>query len=98
MSRHIPRHERWQRRGPNQHTSLCGAVRYERGVWWACVAYRECDPEPASDAVLEWHEREIRLGPFKRPRNAMMAAEDQVLQLQRRLGDRIVVYPGAAKP
>jgi hypothetical protein len=98
MSRHIPRHERWQRLGPNEHTSLSGSVRYERGAWWALVAYRECAAPAAADALLEWHEHELRLGPFKRPRNAMMAAEVQVIQLQRRLGDRVVIHPRALKP
>jgi hypothetical protein len=98
MSRHIPRHERWQRLGPNEHSSLCGTVRYERGAWWALLAYRQCEAPSTSDALLEWQEHEVRLGPFKRPRNAMIAVEDHVLQLQRRLGDRVVIHPRALKP
>jgi hypothetical protein len=97
MSRHIPRHERWTKLGPNEYTSAAGVVRYELGAWWAFVAYQECDPEPATDALLEWHEHESRVGPFKRPRNAMMAVEEHALLLQRRLGDRIVIHAGGGR-
>jgi hypothetical protein len=98
MSRHVPRHARWNKLGPSDYTAACGAVRYERGAWWACLAYRECEADPTSDVLLEWHEREERIGPFKRPRNAMMAAEERVTLLQRRLGDRVIVHPGEARP
>lgn len=97
MSRHVPRSERWNQHGPNEYTGVCGSVRYERGAWWAHVAYQECDPEPASDALLEWSEHSDQLGPFKRPRNAMMAAEERAMLLQRRLGDRVVIHPGCPR-
>jgi hypothetical protein len=91
MSRHVPRHARWNRQGPNEHTAACGLVRFEKGAWWAWVSYRQCNPEPPGDVLLEWQEHCDRLGPFKRPRNAMMAAEEHALLLQRRLGDRVVI-------
>ncbi len=97
MSRHIPRSARWNKWGPNEYTSATGSVRYERGAWWALIAYRECETDAASGALLEWHERAERLGPFKRPRNAMMAVEERALLLQRRLGDCVAVHPGAPR-
>lgn len=97
MSRHIPRSERWTKLGPNDYVSECAAVGYEKGAWWARVAYQECDTEDPSGALLEWHEHEVRLGPFKRPRNAMMAAEEHALLLKRRLGERVVLHPGKAR-
>jgi hypothetical protein len=90
VSRHIPRHERWSKRGPNEYTSGDGAVRFERGAWWAWVAYRQLPPEHSLPAPPEaWEEHADRLGPFKRPRNAMMAAEAHALILQRRYGDHV---------
>lgn len=97
MSRHVPRHERWNKLGPKDYTGACGCVCYEKGAWWAWISYRECDVPPATDTLLEWHKREERLGPFKRPRNAMMAAEERALLLQRRLGERIVLHPGGPR-
>jgi hypothetical protein len=85
MSRHVPRHERWSKLGPNEYRSGSSAVRYDKGAWWAVVSYRQRDEE--QPAV--WHGQTERLGPFKRPRNAMMAAEECVLLLGRRHGDNV---------
>jgi hypothetical protein len=85
MSRHVPRHERWSKQGPNEYRSGSVVVRYDKGAWWALVSYRRRD-EPAAEV---WHEQTERLGPFKRPRNAMMAAEERVLLLGRRHGDNV---------
>jgi hypothetical protein len=38
------------------------------------------------------------LGPFKRPRNAMIAAEDRAVLLKRRLGDRVAIVSPMLKP
>jgi hypothetical protein len=89
MSRHIPRSARWTRLGPNEHVSAEGVVRFERGAWWAILRYQLCDPAAPGDALLVWHESSRQLGPFKRPRNAMMAAESQAELLRRRHGECI---------
>jgi hypothetical protein len=90
VSRHIPRHERWLQHGPNEYTSDSAAARFERGAWWAWVVYRQLPREHALPAPPEaWQEHSDRLGPFKRPRNAMMAAEDHVLILKRRHGEHV---------
>jgi hypothetical protein len=91
MSRHIPRHARWDRRGPNEYRAGGSAVRYERGAWWALISYRRLPADIPTDAALVWEERSDRLGPFKRPRNAMIAAEDHVSILRRRHGDRVAI-------
>jgi hypothetical protein len=59
-------------------------VRYDKGAWWALVSYRQRDEQ-----APQWHDQAERLGPFKRPRNAMMAAEERVLLLGRRHGDNV---------
>lgn len=98
MSRHIPRHARWNKLGPSEYTSACGAVRFEKGAWWASVNYRLCIPSPTPNTLLEWEEHSDRLGPFKRPRNAMMAVEQHALILQRRHGEQVVVGKGGGVP
>jgi hypothetical protein len=89
MSRHVPRHERWSKQGPNEYRSGGVVVRYDKGAWWALVSYRQRDEQTPADAPAAWHDQTERIGPFKRPRNAMMAAEERVLLLGRRHGDNV---------
>ena len=98
MSRHIPRYERWSKLGPNEYRSGSSAVRYDKGAWWALVAYRQRDEHTPLDAPPVWHEQTDRLGPFRRPRNAMMAAEERILLLGRRHGDNVRFEGGASHP
>jgi hypothetical protein len=91
VSRHVPRHERWSKHGPNEFRSGGAAVRFERGAWWALLSYRELPADAAPLDVNAWQDRSDRLGPFKRPRNAMIAVEDRVVQLKRRLGERVMI-------
>src|SRR6266511_1416884 len=77
MSRHVPRHQRWSRHGPNEYRFGGAVVRYERGAWWAELAYRQLPPEHQADVPQVWAKHSDRLGPFKRPRNAMIAVEDR---------------------
>jgi hypothetical protein len=89
MSRHVPRHERWTKHGPSEHRSGDAlVVRYERGAWWADVAY-QLRAETSEDGVPNWEVRSNRLGPFKRPRNAMVEAERYVTMLQNRHGEGV---------
>ena len=86
MSRHVPRRDRWQGHGSEQHRSLDGLlVRRYKGQWWADVAYQvltEAQP-PA------WEGHHDTLGPFRRPRNAMVEAERHATLLRNRHGERI---------
>ena len=93
MSRHIPRHARWNRLGPNEYTSGPAAVRFAKGAWWAEVSYEERDPDVPPEQFPAWQRQHKRMGPFKRPRNAMMAAEEHILLLQRREGDNVRFGP-----
>ncbi len=96
MSRHVPRHERWSKRGPNEYRSGSIVVRYDKGAWWALVSYRQRDEQAPADDPPVWQEQTERIGPFKRPRNAMMAAEERVLLLGRRYGDNVRFEGGPA--
>jgi hypothetical protein len=90
MSRHIPRRERWDRRGPNEYRSVDGLiVRYEQRAWWAEIRYQLSLAGPAPDAPPVLESRHERLGPFRRPRNAMVEAERQVTVLRNRYQDQI---------
>jgi hypothetical protein len=51
----------------------------------------------APDRPLPRRQRD-QLGPFKRPRNAMMAAEERLLLLQRQYGERIAFDAGVSNP
>lgn len=94
MSKHVPRHARWSRHGPNEYASGAATVRYEKGAWWAWVTYQQLREDGPVEEVMAWEAHHDRLGPFKRPRNAMMAAEERMLLLQRRQGDRVQFGPG----
>jgi hypothetical protein len=89
MSRHIPRHERWSKLGPTEYRSGSAVVRYERRAWWALVSYQRRDEDAAEEQPAAWHAETDCIGPFKRPRNAMIAAEERVLLLRRQGGDRV---------
>src|SRR5262245_22984624 len=90
MSRHVPRRERWERRQPTEYRSVERlVVRYEKGAWWADVAYRLLAGGAAPGELANWHRHAERLGPFKRPRNAMVEAERHATALRNRHGGRI---------
>ncbi|HEY8503876.1 MAG TPA: hypothetical protein VIL46_04800 [Gemmataceae bacterium] len=90
MSRHVPRRERWQRRGPGEYRSADGlTVRYEKRAWWAEVAYTLLLPAPSPEGLPAAEPHHDRLGPFRRPRNAMVEAERHATLLRNRHGERV---------
>jgi hypothetical protein len=97
MSRHIPRSDRWSRHGSTEHRSVEGPiVRLYKGLWWADVAYQmlvESEGEPSA-----WEARGDRIGPFRRPRNAMVEAERHVAMLRNRHGERFRLVLAAEQP
>jgi len=95
VSRHIPRHERWSKLGPAEYRSGGITVRYTEGAWWAWIVYRQREAGTPGDYLLPpWEDRCERIGPFKRPRNAMIAAEQHVTFLRRRHGEDVRVETG----
>ncbi len=92
MSRHIPRSDRWAKHGPTEHRSADGMrAFYERGAWWAEVSYRLRREDALPEDLAAWDAHTDRLGPFKRPRNAMVEAERHATFLQRRHGERVAL-------
>jgi hypothetical protein len=70
-------------------------VFFERGAWWAEVAYRLRPEDAPPEALAAWEGHADRLGPFKRPRNAMVEAERHAVQLRNRHGDGLRLGEGA---
>lgn len=89
MSRHISRKQRWQRVDARQYTADLGAVVYERGAWHAVLRYHILPAPGHGDEVPTNVVQERRLGPFKRPRNAMLALEQEATILRNRLGHAV---------
>jgi hypothetical protein len=99
VSRHVSRRERWSQSGASRYRCPGALVRPWKGGWYAWLAYHLADPEVPPSQPIVWLDRGDRLGPFRRARNAMMAAEAQLTLLVRRHGDRVrlaaeVVGPG----
>jgi hypothetical protein len=84
--------------GPKEYQSGGVQVRFDKGAWWAVLCYRELPVGAEETGAPAWQERSERLGPFKRPRNAMIAAEDRAVLLKRRLGDRVAIDSRMLKP
>jgi hypothetical protein len=89
VSKHVGRRQRWQQPSASEYIYNGAVVRPYRGGWYAWISYAEADPEVPPPALPEWIAKCERLGPFKRPRNAMMAAEEFLMLLQRRHGERV---------
>jgi hypothetical protein len=89
MSKHVGRKHRWTRTDAKTYLSASGKVVYDRGAWHAAFAYRvQTPPEhagglPGTDAVSR------RLGPFKRPRDAMVALEREITALKNHHGENV---------
>src|SRR5437763_842356 len=73
MSKHVSRKQRWTQVSPAEHTSALGRVVYRQRAWYGILSYRTRLPDAASVAAWESHRQ--TLGPFNRPRNAMIAVE-----------------------
>jgi len=98
MSRHVSRRERWEKFGDG-HRSIDGlVVRPYKGEWWADVAYSLLSAQAGEAGVMEWRPHFDRLGPFKRPRNAMVEAERHATSLRNRHGEWLRFEDAAAGP
>ena len=87
MSRHVPRSDRWVQHGTCEHRSVEGPiVRVFKGEWWADVAYQLL---LEGDGASTWEKHQDRIGPFRRPRNAMVEAERHLVALRNRHGERV---------
>lgn len=91
MSKHVGRKERWAQENASCYRSDLGAVVYERGAWYALLDYQTLVPGEPAHELPTWEAHRERLGPFKRPRNAMVALEREVTFLRNHHGGNVRV-------
>jgi hypothetical protein len=91
MTKHVGRKDRWTQRGPNAHTSALGAVQYRQDAWYARLVYRVREPSKVEGELPAWVTYDRWLGPFKRPRNAMVELEREATVLRNRHRDDVQV-------
>jgi hypothetical protein len=90
MSKHLSRKKRWAQVDARTYTSAQGRVVYERDGWYGLLDYRTRVPPEGEGGLPSWQRQSRRLGPFKRPRNAMIALEQEATVLQNRHGDDVL--------
>ena len=86
MSRHVSRKERWTRKDAKNYVSDQGRVAYLHDGWYGVLEYRTLQPSELEGGLPSWQASSRRLGPFKRPRNAMIALEREAAFLRNRHG------------
>jgi hypothetical protein len=91
MSKHLSRKQRWVQRGSTEYSSRMGKVIYRETAWYALLDYKVQVPPSEPRDLAGWDARHLRLGPFKRPRNAMVALEREVTFLRNRFGADLLV-------
>jgi hypothetical protein len=86
MSRHVGRKQRWQQHSATRYASAIGEVAYADNAWYGTLQYRTRVAPTAPAEPARWESHTVRLGPFKRPRNAMVALEREATILKNRHG------------
>src|SRR5262245_4559081 len=89
MSKHISRKERWTQKSTSEYSSVLGRVVYRERAWFALLDYKTLSHD--ENQLPCWTAHEMRLGPFKRPRNAMVALEREATALQNRHGENVLI-------
>ena len=82
MSKHVSRGERWSRRDSRTYASELGKVVFLRGAWYAVLEYLTLLPPEQEGGVPRWEAHARQLGPFRRPRNAMVELEREAAFLR----------------
>jgi hypothetical protein len=84
MSRHVARKQRWTQVDTKTYSSALGRVAYQQDAWYALLEYRTLVGPERPGGMPSWRPHAQRLGPFKRPRNAMVALEREATLLRNR--------------
>jgi hypothetical protein len=88
MSKNAGRKKRWARQDAKTYSSPLGQVAYQQDAWYAILDYKtRPSPQGARGA---WLTHNVRLGPFKRPRDAMVALEREATVLRNRHGEDVL--------
>jgi hypothetical protein len=91
MSKHISRKKRWTRVDAKTHRSPLGKVVYERNAWYGVLEYKTMTPPEGVNSLPGWATHSLRLGPCKRPRDAMVALEREAIHLRNRHGEDLLL-------
>src|SRR5262249_46866419 len=89
MSKHISRKQRWTQESSTQYLSDLGTVIYRERAWYAILEYKTLSQD--EHQMPTWTSHNMQLGPFKRPRNAMVALEREVTALQNRHDKNVLI-------
>ena len=101
MSKHVSRKQRWTQKDAKNYASDLGRVAYVQDGWYALLDYKTLVPPESEGGLPAWRPHDQRIGPFKRPRNAMVALEREVAFLKNRHGKEILIggsiFPSRAR-
>jgi hypothetical protein len=90
MSKHVGRKQRWTQRDARTWSSALGPVVYRQDAWYARLLFRI--RESGEEGQLPaWVKHDRWLGPFKRPRNAMVELEREAAVLRNRYGEDVQI-------
>lgn len=84
MSKHTARKDRWTQLNAKEYRAAFAVVCYRAGAWEATVHFERRQPDAAEAIDTAWRAESAPAGRFKRPRNAMIAAEEKARLLLRR--------------
>ena len=96
MSKHRSRKSRWTQKDAKAYVSALGPVVYREDAWYARLVYQVREAAELEGELPAWKQHDRWLGPFKRPRNAMVELEREATVLRNRhkedvqIGDEIV--------
>lgn len=90
MSKHAGRKQRWSQQDARTYSGDFGKVIYQQDGWYSLLDYKIRLPPDREGGLSSWEEHSQRLGPFKRPRNAMIALEREMTFLKNRHGTDIL--------
>ena len=90
MSKHVGRKKRWIQVDTKTYSSGLGKVVFERNAWHGVLDYRTLGPAESKGGPPSWLPYSQRLGPCKRPRDAMIALEREATFLKNRHGEEIL--------
>jgi len=90
MSKHVGRKQRWTQEDARTYSSDLGKVHYEQNAWYALLDYKTLVQPQSAGELPTWLTHSQRLGPFKRPRNAMVALEREATFLKNHHGQDVL--------
>ncbi|HKB00650.1 MAG TPA: hypothetical protein VKD90_00460 [Gemmataceae bacterium] len=86
MTKNAGRKGRWTQRDARTYTSALGPVVYRLDAWYARLEYQVREDSRDPGALPAWVAFDRWLGPYRRPRNAMVELEREATYLRNRHG------------